>query len=186
MRIGEAAWHRRAMRGEGLRVDRTTRSVRPILGVPCLLSRLTPSARHPSNDPTCCFDVAQDVIKRNGMVPLSATGIRSWQDDQPVHSGSRIGFDGVLVKWTCWCDGDFQSAQFGWSLMLLPRTPQALNVPSGLLQCEPKSVPAIAHHGGNREIRQEVLGSHAPALTVIITGIFDEKWLLEIEATAAA
>jgi enamine deaminase RidA (YjgF/YER057c/UK114 family) len=38
----------------------------------------------------------------------------------------------------------------------------------------------------NREIRQEVLGSHAPALTVIITGIFDEKWLLEIEATAAA
>lgn len=38
----------------------------------------------------------------------------------------------------------------------------------------------------NREIRQEVLGSHAPALTVIITGIFDEKWLLEIEAVAAA
>jgi hypothetical protein len=37
----------------------------------------------------------------------------------------------------------------------------------------------------NREIRQEVLGSHAPALTVIITGIFDEKWLLEIEAPAA-
>ena len=38
----------------------------------------------------------------------------------------------------------------------------------------------------NREIRQEVLGSHSPALTVIITGIFDEKWLLEIEAAAAA
>jgi hypothetical protein len=37
----------------------------------------------------------------------------------------------------------------------------------------------------NREIRQEVLGSHAPALTVIIIGIFDEKWLLEIEAPAA-
>ena len=36
------------------------------------------------------------------------------------------------------------------------------------------------------EIRQEVLGSHAPGLTVIITGIFAEKWLLEIEATAAA
>ncbi len=38
----------------------------------------------------------------------------------------------------------------------------------------------------NREIRQEVLGSHSPALTVIIAGIFDEEWLLEIEATAAA
>jgi enamine deaminase RidA (YjgF/YER057c/UK114 family) len=37
----------------------------------------------------------------------------------------------------------------------------------------------------NREIRQEVLGAHGPALTVIITGIFDEKWLLEIEAVAA-
>jgi len=38
----------------------------------------------------------------------------------------------------------------------------------------------------NREVRQEVLGSHTPALTVIITGIFDEAWLLEIEAIAAA
>jgi hypothetical protein len=38
----------------------------------------------------------------------------------------------------------------------------------------------------NREIRQEMLGSHSPALTVIIAGIFDEKWLLEIEAVAAA
>jgi 2-iminobutanoate/2-iminopropanoate deaminase len=37
----------------------------------------------------------------------------------------------------------------------------------------------------NREVREEVLGGHAPALTVIITGIFDEKWLLEIEAFAA-
>jgi 2-iminobutanoate/2-iminopropanoate deaminase len=37
----------------------------------------------------------------------------------------------------------------------------------------------------NREIRQELLGAHCPALTVIITGIFDENWLLEIEAVAA-
>jgi len=38
----------------------------------------------------------------------------------------------------------------------------------------------------NREVRQEFLRSHSPALTVIITGIFDEQWLLEIEAIAAA
>jgi 2-iminobutanoate/2-iminopropanoate deaminase len=38
----------------------------------------------------------------------------------------------------------------------------------------------------NREVRQEVLQGHAPALTVIIAEIFDEKWLLEIEAIAAA
>ena len=38
----------------------------------------------------------------------------------------------------------------------------------------------------NREARKEALGTHTPALTVVITGIFDEKWLLEIEAIAAA
>jgi 2-iminobutanoate/2-iminopropanoate deaminase len=38
----------------------------------------------------------------------------------------------------------------------------------------------------NRTIRQEVLGTHTPALTVIIAGTFDEAWLLEIEAIAAA
>lgn len=38
----------------------------------------------------------------------------------------------------------------------------------------------------NTQIRHEILKGHAPALTVIITGIFDEGWLLEIEATAAA
>jgi 2-iminobutanoate/2-iminopropanoate deaminase len=38
----------------------------------------------------------------------------------------------------------------------------------------------------NREVRQEFLGSHAPALTVIIAGIYDESWLLEIEGIAAA
>jgi 2-iminobutanoate/2-iminopropanoate deaminase len=36
----------------------------------------------------------------------------------------------------------------------------------------------------NRNVRQSVLGDHTPAMTVIITGIFDEAWLLEIEAIA--
>lgn len=36
----------------------------------------------------------------------------------------------------------------------------------------------------NSSVRQEFLGNNRPALTVIITGIFDEKWLLEIEAVA--
>ena len=36
----------------------------------------------------------------------------------------------------------------------------------------------------NRNIRREVLGDRAPAMTVIITGIFDDQWLLEIEAIA--
>lgn len=36
----------------------------------------------------------------------------------------------------------------------------------------------------NREARLLALGPHAPALTVIITGIFDDAWLMEIEAIA--
>jgi len=42
------------------------------------------------------------------------------------------------------------------------------------------------YRGESAKIRHEVLGDHSPALTVIITGIWDEAWLLEIEAVAAA
>ena len=38
----------------------------------------------------------------------------------------------------------------------------------------------------NRAVRLDVLDGRQPALTVIITGIFDEAWLVEIEAVAAA
>lgn len=38
----------------------------------------------------------------------------------------------------------------------------------------------------NSAIRRDVLGTLAPALTVVIAGIFDESWLLEIEVIAAA
>lgn len=38
----------------------------------------------------------------------------------------------------------------------------------------------------NRMAREAALADHAPALTVIIAGIFDESWLLEIEAIAEA
>ncbi len=42
------------------------------------------------------------------------------------------------------------------------------------------------HAAVNRNVRNRTLGTHSPALTVIIAGIFDEKWMLEIEAVAAA
>ena len=38
----------------------------------------------------------------------------------------------------------------------------------------------------NREIRKEFLGNHRPATTVIVAGIFDQEWLIEVEAIAAA
>lgn len=37
----------------------------------------------------------------------------------------------------------------------------------------------------NSAIRREILGDHAPALTVIVCDIYDPEWLLEIEAVAA-
>jgi 2-iminobutanoate/2-iminopropanoate deaminase len=36
----------------------------------------------------------------------------------------------------------------------------------------------------NSKIRQEILSGHSPALTVLIAGIYDDAWLLEIEAIA--
>ncbi|GAB2514167.1 RidA family protein [Nocardia heshunensis] len=38
----------------------------------------------------------------------------------------------------------------------------------------------------NTAVRTEVLGGHKPALTVVLAGIFDPRWLLEIEVVAAA
>jgi len=37
----------------------------------------------------------------------------------------------------------------------------------------------------NRAVRSEILGIRETALTVVVAGIFDEAWLLEIEAVAA-
>jgi len=38
----------------------------------------------------------------------------------------------------------------------------------------------------NRAVRKDVLGGRETALTVVVAGIFDEAWLVEIEAVAAA
>ncbi len=38
----------------------------------------------------------------------------------------------------------------------------------------------------NAAVRQQVLGDLSPALTVVIADIYDESWLLEIEAVAMA
>ena len=41
------------------------------------------------------------------------------------------------------------------------------------------------YRGENAAVRKEVLKDISPAITVVITGIYEEKWLLEIEAIAA-
>lgn len=36
------------------------------------------------------------------------------------------------------------------------------------------------------KLRQEILDGHRPSLCIIVTGMWDESWLLEIDAIAAA
>ncbi len=43
-----------------------------------------------------------------------------------------------------------------------------------------------SYAAANTALRNEVLGDHRPALTVIVAGIWDPAWLIEIEAVAAA
>ena len=42
------------------------------------------------------------------------------------------------------------------------------------------------YRGENSVVRREVLKERTPAITIIIADIFDQAWLLEIEAIAAA
>jgi 2-iminobutanoate/2-iminopropanoate deaminase len=35
-------------------------------------------------------------------------------------------------------------------------------------------------------LRQSILGERSPAITIVLAGIYDQRWLLEIEAIAAA
>jgi enamine deaminase RidA (YjgF/YER057c/UK114 family) len=80
---------------------------------------------------------------------------------------------------------DFKSqARLVWSNLLAQLTVADMAV-SNLVKVT-IFLSSRAYADENREIRQEALGDHAPALTVIITGIFDEEWLLEIEAIAVA
>lgn len=42
-----------------------------------------------------------------------------------------------------------------------------------------------SYRAANREVRHAVLGDRRPALTVLVCDHWDERWLIEIEATAA-
>jgi enamine deaminase RidA (YjgF/YER057c/UK114 family) len=42
------------------------------------------------------------------------------------------------------------------------------------------------YRGENSSVRREVLKERTPAITIVVADIYDEAWLLEIEAIAAA
>ena len=81
--------------------------------------------------------------------------------------------------------GDFRSqARLAWANLLAQLEAAGMGV-SNLVKVT-TFLASREHAVANREVRQEFLGAHAPALTVIIAGIFDGQWLIEIEAVAAA
>ena len=79
---------------------------------------------------------------------------------------------------------DFRSqARLAWAHIVAQLTAAGLGV-ANLVKVT-TFLASRQHAADNSEIRQEVLGTHRPALTVVITGIYDQRWLLEIEAIAA-
>jgi enamine deaminase RidA (YjgF/YER057c/UK114 family) len=80
--------------------------------------------------------------------------------------------------------GDFVAqAELAWANVLAQL--QAAGMKLGNLVKVTTFLSSREYGLANREVRARVLAGHTPALTVIITGIFDEQWLLEIEAIAA-
>jgi enamine deaminase RidA (YjgF/YER057c/UK114 family) len=47
-------------------------------------------------------------------------------------------------------------------------------------------LPDRSHLMEYRTIRNEILAGHAPTMTVVIAGVFDENWMLEVEGIAVA
>jgi enamine deaminase RidA (YjgF/YER057c/UK114 family) len=47
-------------------------------------------------------------------------------------------------------------------------------------------LPDRSHLMEYRAVRNEILADHAPTMTVVIAGVFDEAWMLEIEGVATA
>jgi len=41
-----------------------------------------------------------------------------------------------------------------------------------------------SHLEENRTVRQRALGNHKPAMTLILAGMFDDTWLIEVDAIA--
>lgn len=45
-------------------------------------------------------------------------------------------------------------------------------------------MPDRTHLMEYRSVRNEILAGHAPTMTVVIAGVFDECWMLEVEGVA--
>ena len=90
----------------------------------------------------------------------------------PVGSDGRLPDDFVGQCRQAWANVEAQLSAGGMSLDNLVRVTTYLADRQYALE--------------NRQVRLEVLDGRQPALTVIVTGLFETDWLVEIEAVAAA
>jgi 2-iminobutanoate/2-iminopropanoate deaminase len=120
---------------------------------------------------------APEAVQPNGSYPQAvdvagAQRLLFISGQIPVRSDGTVPSDFKTQARTAWANVEAQLRAAGMSLDNLVKVTIFLS--------------ERAYSTENREVRRAVLGDRAVALTVIITGIFDAAWLLEIEAIAAA
>lgn len=105
----------------------------------------------------CEVTNATRLLYVSGQIPVSAAGVLSPDFEQQCRQ--------------CWANVEAQLAAAHMGL------DQLVKVTTFLADRR--------HATANRRIRAEVLGARTPALTVIVADLFEEGWMVEIEAVAA-
>jgi 2-iminobutanoate/2-iminopropanoate deaminase len=125
-----------------------------------------------------------DISPINPSVLPEATG--TYTHGTLVTGGSRIVFVSGQVPWAAGEDKvpeDFNSqCRLTWRNVLAVLSDAGMGVEN--LAKVTIFLSDRQYRAANGRIREEVLGAHRPALTIIITGIYAPEWLLEIEAVA--
>jgi 2-iminobutanoate/2-iminopropanoate deaminase len=120
----------------------------------------------------------------NPAILPAATG--NYTHGVQVDGGSRMVFVSGQVPWGDehgWIPDDFEEqCRLVWRNVLAVLAEADLGVRN--LVNVTTYLSDRQYRAANSKIREEVLGDHAPALTIIICDIYAEEWLLEIEAVA--
>ena len=115
---------------------------------------------------------------------IEATG--TYTHGTVVSGARRILYVSGQPPWTA--DGSPVPADFTDQCRLAWRNVEAVLAGAGMTVRNLAKVTIFLadrkYREANGRVRTEVLGDHRPALTIIITGIYAEEWLLEIEAVA--
>lgn len=109
-------------------------------------------------------------------------------DVRPVEASPDIALKIVQVLYRSGRQVDLSASALPWSSSPARHAGLKKSIPEytiSRLPCDVGLVPVASTRVASRQAPHEALGDLAPAMTVTISGIFDERWLLEIEAIAA-